>query len=87
MTRKSKLKPVNSRRDIPTHFDSEDEEREWWAEHELTEKFFAESEGDIWTQVANLELQIMRLTGRLDCLTEENQALKDRVKHLESRSG
>jgi hypothetical protein len=27
---------VRSRAEIPTHFPSEDEEREWWATHELS---------------------------------------------------
>ena len=33
---------VHSRAEIPTHFASEDEEREWWATHELADELLAD---------------------------------------------
>jgi len=35
---------VRSRVEIPTHFASEDEEREWWATHELADELLPDEE-------------------------------------------
>jgi hypothetical protein len=35
---------VRSRAEIPTHFASEDEEREWWATHELADELLPDEE-------------------------------------------
>jgi hypothetical protein len=35
---------VRSRAEIPTHFASEDEEREWWAAHELADELLPDEE-------------------------------------------
>jgi hypothetical protein len=36
--KKIKRKVIYSLEDIPDHFESEDEEREWWADHEFSEE-------------------------------------------------
>jgi hypothetical protein len=38
MTSKKKTKLIHSLDEIPTDFASEDEERDWWANHELSEE-------------------------------------------------
>ena len=35
---------VRSRAEIPAHFASEDEEREWWATHELADELLPDEE-------------------------------------------
>ena len=35
---------VRSRTEIPAHFASEDEEREWWAAHELADELLPDEE-------------------------------------------
>jgi hypothetical protein len=35
---------VRSRAEIPTHFPSEDEEREWWVTHELSDDLLPDEE-------------------------------------------
>jgi hypothetical protein len=35
---------VRSHGDIPSHFASEDEEREWWATHELSDELLSDDE-------------------------------------------
>jgi hypothetical protein len=84
--RKVKVKPVDSAQDIPTSFATEDEERQWWAEHELTDKFFTEAEDNLETRVSNLELQVLKLTDRVDCLIDENQALREQLEQLEPKA-
>ena len=84
-TPKAKKTPVRNNSDIPTSFASENEERDWWAQHELTDDFFAEAGRDAWTHVANLEFQVMKLLGGLEVLTEETRSLKDRIDKLESQ--
>jgi hypothetical protein len=45
MTRKkAKLIIIHSLDEIPDHFDSEDEEREWWAMHEFSEELYGQME-------------------------------------------
>ena len=87
MTDKAKIIPVRTRAEVPSTFNSEDEERDWWACHELTDEFFAEAESDPETALANLELELMRLTSSLDKLTDENRVLKERLEKLETQTG
>jgi len=44
ITRKPRRKTIRSVEEIPTRFASEDEEREWWATHDLSEELYDQLE-------------------------------------------
>ena len=74
---------VDSQNEIPPAFGSEDEEREWWETHELSDAFLAENRQD--TEIANLKFQQLKLAAAVDNLLAENRALKGRIEEVEAK--
>jgi hypothetical protein len=56
--RRAKRTIVHSAAEIPSSFSSEDEEREWWASHDLSESFYEENKAG--TFAANAVFQSLR---------------------------
>jgi hypothetical protein len=75
--------PVNSQSEIPSSFASEDEEREWWATHDLTDAFYEEGREE--AEIANLRFQQLKLTYAVGKLRDENQTLKERLNKIEAK--
>jgi uncharacterized protein (DUF3084 family) len=75
--------PINSWAEVPSSFASEDDEREWWATHDLTDRFYDQNREE--TEIADLKFQHVKLLQALERVEKENRSLRQRVEQIEAK--
>jgi hypothetical protein len=91
MKKKQPRTPIRSREDIPTHFASEDEERDWWDAHELSKEVM-EGMRPTWDDIGDftplaLSAADLKETGLLLRLARRHALLFKRAMRMSAVSG